>query len=77
MLELFGLPNVGSFEDKLQNDKYFRDKVANNPQMSEFISQNSSDTDLNPKKETSSNPLSLFGSLISLPLVKIIANKFA
>ena len=77
MLELFGLPNVGSFEDKLQNDKYFRDKVANNPQMSEFIAQNSSDTDLNPKKETSSNPLSLFGSLISLPFVKILANKLA
>jgi hypothetical protein len=77
MLELFGLPNVGSFEDKLQNDKNFRDKVADNPQMSEFIAQNSSDADLNPKKETSSNPLSSFGSIITLPLVKILANKLA
>lgn len=77
ILEIFGLPNIGSFENKLQNDENFRDKVADNPQMSEFIAQNSSDTDFNPKKETSSNPLSSFGGIISLPLLKMLANKLA
>jgi hypothetical protein len=77
MLELFGLPNVGSFEDKLQNDKNFRDKVADNPQMSEFIAQNSSDADLNPKKETSSNPLSPIAGMMTVPFLKMLANKFA
>jgi hypothetical protein len=77
MLELFGLPNVGSFEDKLQNDENFRDKVADNPQMSEFIAQNSSDADLNPKKETSSNPLSPIAGMMTVPFLKMLANKFA
>jgi hypothetical protein len=78
MLELFGLPNVGSFEDKLENDKNFRDKVADNPQMSEFIAQNSSDTDLNPNKEvTKTNGMSGFMNMLSLPMLKILANKFA
>lgn len=77
MLEVFGLPNIGSFEDKLKNDEKFRDEVADNPEMSQFIAQNSSDMDLNPKKETNSNPLGSLGGLISLPMLKILANKLA
>jgi hypothetical protein len=33
--------------------------------------------DLNPKKETNSNPLGSLGGLISLPMLKILANKLA
>jgi hypothetical protein len=77
MLELFGLPNMGSFEDKLQNDENFRNKIADNPQMSEFIAQNSSEVDLNPKKETSSNPLSPIAGMMTVPFLKMLANKFA
>ena len=74
MLDMFGLPNFDSFQDKLKNDENFRDKVADNPQISEFIAQNSSENDLNQRKETSSNPLI---GIITLPILKMLANKFA
>lgn len=78
ILKLFGLPNIGSFEDKLKNDEKFRNEVADNPQMSEFIAQNSNESDLTPNKEvTKSNGMGGFMNMLSLPMLKILANKFA
>ena len=71
MLSHFGIPSLTNFEDKLSKDGDFQKKVANDPSMGDYIAQNSNESDF--KENGKSNVLQ---GLMSLPLLKMIANKF-
>jgi hypothetical protein len=40
LLAVFGIPSLTTFEEKVMNDEKFREKLANNPAMSEYIASN-------------------------------------
>jgi hypothetical protein len=71
MLSYFGVPSLSKFEHKLSNDEEFQKKLANDPRMSDFIAKNSEESDF--REKTESNTLQ---GLMSLPILKMIANKF-
>jgi len=74
MLAYFGVPSLSSFEDKLSNDEEFRNKVANNPELSDYIAQNTNPNELNLNTEKKSSSDSLgFGGTMSIPMLKRLA----
>jgi hypothetical protein len=77
VLQMFGLPNFTSFEDRLEKDENFREEISNNPKLSEFIAQNSNESDLTPnKEETKTNGMGGFMGMLSLPVLKTLAKMY-
>jgi hypothetical protein len=40
LLDRFGIPSITTFEKKMSNDAEFREKIANDPKISDYIAQN-------------------------------------
>ena len=78
ILKMFGLPNITSFENRLENDSNFREEISNDPKISEFIAQNSNESDLIPQKQDTenNNPIGGLMSMMSLPVLKTLAKMY-
>jgi hypothetical protein len=73
LLATFGIPSLSSFEDKMSNDEEFRKKIADDPRMSDYIAQNSTEEDLNldTTAPTDSEPTGM--GMMSIPVLKRLA----
>jgi hypothetical protein len=78
LLQTFGLPSLSSLENKIENDEEFREKMADNEQMSNFIAQNSDETYLKPEEEKKSTKSPDFLSgLLNVSVLKKLAGLYA
>ena len=78
LLNTFGLPNFGAFEDKMANDAEFREKLANDPQFSKMVSGSVDSNELSQIEGGSSTNNSnsgggLLGGGMSLGMLKSLA----
>lgn len=81
LLAVFGIPSLTTFEEKVMNDERFREKLANNPAMSEYIASN---TPPDVAAQVTNKPtgseggggkaMDLMGGTIGLALIKRIAS---
>jgi hypothetical protein len=81
LLAVFGIPSLTTFEEKVMNDERFREKLANNPAMSEYIASN---TPPDVAAQVANKPagsegggnkaMDLMGGTIGLALIKRIAS---
>lgn len=77
LLASLGVPSISVFEDKMTNDEKFRERVANDPTMSSYIAQNSSEANFQSQEETSGgNPLGAVGGVMGLRALKLFANMY-
>jgi hypothetical protein len=78
LLASLGVPTLSSFEDKMANDEKFREQVANDPTMSSYIAQNSSEANFQ-NQETDGGlgaAGSAFGGVMGLRALKLFANMY-
>ncbi len=78
LLNTFGLPNFGAFEEKMANDPEFREKLANDPQFSKMVSGSVDSNELSQIEGDSSTNNSnsgggLLGGGMSLGMLKSLA----
>lgn len=76
--KMFGLPNLSMNQlDEMMKDEKFRDALANDPQVSQYIAQNTSQDDINNIEGTTNtggfNPIS---SLVGIGLLKTLAQRY-
>lgn len=81
LLAVFGIPSLTTFEEKIMNDEKFRDKLANDPAISEYMASN---TTPEIGAQTINKPagsegggnkaMDLMGGTIGLALIKRIAS---
>lgn len=80
ILEMFGLPSIESFEDKLENDPSFREELAQNPQFSQVVNQSGITGDELSSIEGGSSSSSVMGdakkSMMSLAMLKTLARLY-
>jgi hypothetical protein len=72
LLNVFGIPSLSSFEEKISKDSEFRNQLANNPEFSDFVAQNYEGTSpLNePRSEESG---SVMDRTMTLGVLKMLA----
>jgi hypothetical protein len=84
LLAKFGIPSLTTFEEKVMSDERFREKLANDPAMSEYIATNS--TSENAAQSTNktdgsdgvgNKALDLMGGTVGLGIIKRIASTIA
>ena len=78
LLDTFGLPNFGAFEDKMTNDAEFREKIANDPKFSKMVSGSVDSNELaqiegGSTSNDSSGGGGLLGAGMSLGMLKTLA----
>jgi hypothetical protein len=76
MLAYFGVPSLSSFEDKLSNDDDFKRKVANDPTMSDYISQNTSpevNDSIMGSTKSSNQGMDIMTGAMNLGILKMLA----
>jgi hypothetical protein len=76
--KMFGLPNLSMNQlDEMMKDEKFREALANDPQVSQYIAQNTSQDDINNIEGTTNtsgfNPIS---SLVGIGLLKTLAQRY-
>lgn len=76
LLAKFGVPTLSSFENKMENDENFRDKIANDPTMSSYIAQNSSEANFQTPEQTSGGGFDPMGGLMSIAGLKMLARLY-
>jgi len=81
LLSTFGLPSLSALEDKMTNDKKFREeKVADNPQMSSYIAQNPVPVQGQPQGREGGGLLDggggLVGGVLTLAGLKLLARLY-
>jgi hypothetical protein len=47
LLDFFGLPNIASFEERLENDASFRERLAEDPRFTQLVGETTSEQELN------------------------------
>jgi len=79
ILDIFGLPNFESFQEKLQTDSQFREQLANDPRFSQMINQGGvvSQEELNSLNGNDSSGIADAGSaLMNLAWLKTLARLY-
>lgn len=78
LLATFGLPSLEAFEDKMTNDDSFREKVANDPNMSSYIAQNYSSESQGQEQDSGvlGGVGGAVGGAMSLGALKMLAKAF-
>jgi len=76
--KMFGLPNLSMGQlDSMMQDERFRTALANDPQVSQYISQNTSQEDINTiedvKQESGPSPIA---GLLGIGLLKTLAQRY-
>jgi len=79
MLNIFGLPSLSAFEDKMENDPNFRTQMANNPAFSNMVNQTTSPEDLASIEGggQTQTKRSGVGDMMSLSFIKMLAKGIA
>jgi hypothetical protein len=77
ILDLFGLPSLEAFENKMENDENFRNEVANSKEMSDVIAQTTSAGDVekieNDSSSAGSSIASGIGGMMGIGMLKMLA----
>lgn len=78
LLDTFGLPNFGAFEEKMTNDAEFREKLASDPKFSKMVSSSVDSNELaqiegGSTSDNSSGGGGLLGAGMSLGMLKTLA----
>lgn len=76
LLAKFGIPTLTTFEEKMSNDDKFREQVANDPTMSSYIAQNSSESNFQTPQETSGGGFDPLGGMMSIAGLKMLARLY-
>lgn len=80
LLAVFGIPSLTTFEEKVMNDEKFREKLANNPAISEYMASNTTPeiaaqtTNKPDGSEGGSTAMNLMGGTLGLGIIKRIAS---
>jgi hypothetical protein len=79
LLDTLGLPSIGAFEEKMQNDENFRTQVANNSTFSDLVNQTTSPEDLTSIEGggQTQTKRSGVGDMMSLAFIKMLAKGIA
>jgi len=85
MLAFFGIPTLTTFEHKMDTDPEFRNKVANNDAMSQYIGQNTapatgynySEPSTTADNQQTDNNGGILGGIASLSAIKMLARMYA
>jgi hypothetical protein len=79
MLNIFGLPSLSAFEDKMENDPNFRTQMANDPNFSNMVNQTTTPQDIESIEGGGENESkrSGIGDKMSLSFIKMLARGIA